>query len=252
MLSKSVLKSFVAGVLVAGAPVATGEILELTSTFSGGIYASGTTTPGFMNYYVGYAVPSTPIERRNYFIFDLTTVPGPVVSATLKLYLPGAPFFPSGFISSDPTEDYRVSGSAFAWTAYAEAFGGSATPPMLSAMFGTMGSGPAYGLVGVSGDDSGTDISISLSPAAITDINASLGSMFLVTGKLADIHPDAPGTPPAELLFAYTDIPDPMMAMPRLEIEYVPAPGAPALLCAGLVVMARRRRQAGSPSVSPS
>lgn len=242
MRVKTLIRTVGAIALLAGAPAASGEILELTSTFSGGIHASGTTTPGFMNYFVGYAVPSTPIERRNYFIFDLTAVPGPVVSATLKLYLPGAPFFPSGFISSDPTEDYRVSGSAFPWTAYAEAFGGSSTPPMLSAMFGTMGSGPAYGLVGVSGDDSGTDITIPLSPGAIIDINASLGSMFLVTGKLADIHPDAPGSPPAELLFAYTDIPDPLMAMPRLEIEYVPAPGGLALLCAGCVVMARRRR----------
>ncbi|MDX2131155.1 MAG: hypothetical protein SFY69_03770 [Planctomycetota bacterium] len=230
------------GTLGVGAPRATADSLELTSTFSGGIYADGTTSPGFMNYYVGYSFPSSPVERRNYFIFDVSSVPGPVVSAKLKLYLPGAPFFPSGYVSSDPTEEFRVSGSAFPWTAYAEAFGGTATPPMLAAMFGTMGSSDAYGLVGVSGDASGTDIVIDLSLAAVTAINASPDGKFLVTGKLADIHPGMPGTIPSELLFAYTDIPDPLMPMPRLEVEYVPAPRSMLVLGAGCLLARRRRR----------
>jgi hypothetical protein len=217
---------------------------DLLSTFSGGIHADGTTTPGFFNYYVGYSVPSTPIERRNYFIFDMAGLTTPVVSAKLKLFLPGGPSMASGFISSEPTEDYRISGSAFPWTAYADAFSGTAPPPLLGAMFGTMGAGPAYGLTTISVDDGGTDIVIDLSAAAIIDINASLGSKFLVTGRLPDIHPAAPGTPPSELVFAYTDIPDPLIPFPRLELTLVPAPGTCIPLAAvASVALWRRRRQ---------
>ncbi len=215
--------------------------VEVSSTFSGGLYASGTTTPGFMNYYVGYAVPSTPIERRNYFIFDLTGVSGEVASASLKLYLPGGSM-PSGYISSDATEDYRISGSAFAWTAFAEAFGGTAPPPMLAAMFGTMGVGPAYGVTTLSIDSGGMDVVIDLSPAAISAINLSLGSHFLVTGRLTDLHPLMPGTPPAELAFAYTDIPSATIPMPRLEMVMVPGPGGGVLIVIAVVCGVRRRR----------
>jgi len=216
--------------------------IELTSTFSSGIYDGGT-SPGFFNYYIGYSFPSTPSERRNYFIFDLAGVTTPVASATFKLFLPGGPLLPLGFISSDPTEDYRISGSGFSWTAFAEAFGGTASPAMLSAMFGTMGTGPAYGLTTISAADGGSDIVMTLSPAAIMAINASLGDHFLITGRLPDIHPSMPGMPPSELVFAYTDIPHPLMPFPRLELTFVPSPGAGGpLAVAGVLMLLRRRR----------
>lgn len=235
-------------VLGACAGASRADTLELSSTFSGGIHAGGATAPGFMNYYVGYSVPSTPVERRNYFIFDLTGLhagDGLVVSATLKLFLPGGPSMPLGFISSEPTEDYRVSGSGFHWTAFASAFGGTATPPMLDAMFGTMGTGAAYGLTTISSDHGGTDVEIALSGAAIAAINASLGDHFLVTGRLPDIHPGTPGTPPSELVFAYTDIPHPLMPMPRLEVVRVPGPaGGIVIAAAGGWLCMRRKRVA--------
>lgn len=228
--------------LAVAAPASASTVIS--STFSSGIYADGTTTPGFFNYYIGYSIPSTPIERRNYFIFDLSGVTIPVASAKFKLFLPGGPSLPSGFISSEPTEDYRISGSPYPWTAYATAFGGGASTPLLSGMFPTMGAGSPYGLTTISGDDSGTDIEIELSAAAIMDINASLGSMFLVTGRLSDIHPAMPGMPPSELVFAYTDIPHPLIPLPRLELTLVPAPGACAPLVAiGLAASVRRRRR---------
>ncbi|MBX3317044.1 MAG: hypothetical protein KF902_09315 [Phycisphaeraceae bacterium] len=215
--------------------------IEVSSSFSGGIYDGGLTTPGFFNYYVGYSFPSSPPERRNFFIFDLSDIDTPVTGARIKLFLPGGPTLPSGYISSDPVEFYRVSGSAFPWTAYVEAFGGTATGPMLSAMFSTMGgSASAYGVVGISIDDSGTDIIIELGGSAIADINAALGSAFLVTGRLTDIHPGAPGMPPSELVFAYTDIPHPLMPLPRLELDIIPAPHS--ILPLLPLILAPRRR----------
>lgn len=219
--------------------------IEISSSFSGGIY-DGATTPGFFNYYIGYSIPSTPSERRNYFIFDLAGVTTPVMSAKFKLFLPGGPTLPLGYISSEPTEDYRISGSGFHWTSFVGAFGGLATPPMLSAMFGTMGTGPAYGLTTISAADGGTDIVMDLSHAAIMDINASLGDHFLITGRLPDIHPSTPGMPPSELVFAYTDIPHPLMPLPRLELTFVPSPGAAGVLAVAIGVTAAQRRRRGS------
>lgn len=72
-----------------------------------------------------------------------------------------------------------------------------------------------------------------------------LGSMFLVTGRLSDIHPAMPGMPPSELVFAYTDIPHPLMPLPRLELTLV----SPSALRArrwwrsGLPPVRRRRRR---------
>lgn len=233
-------------VLSAGAAHADVTI-EVESSFSGGIWDGGITAPGFMNYFVGYSFPSTPVERRNYFIFDLTTLTDPalfVTGARLKLFLPGGPSLPSGYVSSDPTETYRVSGSPAPWTAFYDAFTGAATPAMLTAMFGTMGAlGPTtYGVTVVSADDSGTDVVIELAPGAVADINAVLGAHFLITGRLTDLHPDAPGTPPSELVFAYTDIPHPLMPLPRLELDVVPAPAGLLTLAPGLLLAGRRRR----------
>ncbi|MBX3410640.1 MAG: hypothetical protein KF859_12250 [Phycisphaeraceae bacterium] len=223
------------------------DVVEIESSFSGGIWEGGITAPHFMNYFVGYSFPSTPVERRNYFIFSLTDVSDTVTGARLKLFLPGpteaAPFLPSGYVSSDPTETYRVSGSAAPWWAFYEAFTGTATPAMLTAMFDTMGApSTEYGIVTVSPMAAGTDIVIELNAAAIGAINASLGSMFHITGRLTDIHPEAPGMPPSELLFAYTDIPHEFMAMPRLELDIIPTPSAAVPLLAALALRPRRRR----------
>ncbi len=225
--------------------------VEIESSFSGGIWEGGVTSPGLMNYFVGYSIPSTPVERRNYFLFNLADVTMPVTAARVKLFLPGGPGLPLGYVSSDPTEAYRISGSPFPWEAFYDAFHGTLGAGTLAAMFGTMGAlgSTTYGMTVVSMDDGGTDVVIELSPTAITAINAALGSFFVVTGRLTDLHPEAPGMPPSELVFAYTDIPHPLIPMPRLELDLIPSPGGAGVLAlAGFIACARRRRAPAAPS----
>ncbi len=220
-----------------------GDTVEIESTFSGGLYADGHHFPGFMNYYVGYAIPSSPIERRNYFVFDLTGVTGTVVSAKLKLYNPGDPdlFEPCGYISPDPTEDYLLTGSPFPWTAFADAFSGAPIPPAtISAMYGTLGTSMPFGVATISGDSCGSDVVIEFDGTGVAEVNDALGDHIAMGGRLTDLLPE-PGTPPAELAFAYTDIPNDFMPMPRLELEIVPEPGAALLLVLGAGVARRRR-----------
>ncbi|MBX3362654.1 MAG: hypothetical protein KF705_14620 [Phycisphaeraceae bacterium] len=71
-------------------PRAISQLPSVSSSFSGGIYDGGLTTPGFFNYYVGYSFPSSPPERRNFFIFDLSDIDAPVTGARIKLLLPAA------------------------------------------------------------------------------------------------------------------------------------------------------------------
>lgn len=216
--------------------IARGSPIVIESSFSGGIWDGGVTAPHFMNYFVGYSIPSTPVERRNYFLFNLADVDDMVVGARLKLFLPGP-----GFTSSDPTEDYRVSGSAAPWHAFYDAFTGVATPAMLEAMFDTMGApGAPYGTVTISPAEAGSDVVIELLPSALAAINASIGDMFVVTGRLTDLHIASPGIPPAELVFAHSNIPDDAMPFPRLELFMIPEPATAVLLMFGVAAVRRR------------
>lgn len=86
--------------------------------------------------------------------------------------------------------------------------------------------------------DATTDITITLSPAAVAAINAHLGGFFVMGGQVATLD----GTSPDELIFGYSDIPSPHMTEPRLSLTFIPGPGATGLFaCAGWAVTRRRR-----------
>ncbi len=226
------------------------DVLTIESTFSSGFKADGSYTPGFMNYYTGYSVPSTPVERRNWFIFDLSGVSEPIVSATLKLYMPGDPDHPGepcGYISPDPTEDYLVTTSTFHWTAFAEAFGMPLPPPMIVPLYESLGTGVPFALATVSGDACGSDVEMEVTPEGLAGLNAAIGDSIVVGGRLTDLL-DTPGTPPSELAFAYTDIPSPLMPFPRLEIVTVPEPATGILTAIGAALLAGGRRLGARPA----
>lgn len=222
---------------------ASADLLTIESTFSGGLHADGSYSPGFMNYYVGYSIPSTPIERRNYFVFDLGDVSESIVSAKLKLYLPGDPAHPGepcGYISPTATEDYLVTSSAFPWTSFADASGMMLPPPMIAALYGTLGTGFPFALATISADACGSDVVMEITPEGLAALNGSLGDAIVMGGRLTDLM-DVPGMPPSELVFAYTDIPSPILPLPRLEIETIPEPTTGALLLLGAAAIGVRR-----------
>ncbi|MBX3402890.1 MAG: hypothetical protein KF699_05690 [Phycisphaeraceae bacterium] len=234
-------------VLGASTASAPGSVIEIPSSISGGIHADGLFFESMLNYFVGYSHPSTPIERRNWFLFDLAGVGGPIVGGKLKLYLPGDHTLGevSGYLSSDPSEDYMISGTPVTPAAFWDmSLGlGVTTPAMAAAIFGTLGSGAPYGLTSINIDHSGSMVEITLTPHAIADLNASIGGHFVIGGRLLDIHPDMPDPLyPTELVFAYTTIPATGAPFPMLELEIIPAPGSAALLAIGGTLAARRRR----------
>ncbi|HRF59622.1 MAG TPA: PEP-CTERM sorting domain-containing protein [Fimbriimonadaceae bacterium] len=225
------------------------QAVEIEAYLTGVFFADGgvSNSPAFQNHAVGNTfVGSTPIaERRNFFLFDVSGASMPIVSATLKVYVPKFP--PDGgfgYISPDPTEDYLVTSTPFSPDDIA-------TPgipvPVASAMWGTFGTGTPYGLTTASVDSMGTDLVIPMSAAALIKLNeARLGSgKWAATGRLTTLAGHPPLTD--QLLFSFTDPTGavaPATVFPRLEYTMVPEPATLMAVGWGVFLVARRRRRA--------
>lgn len=236
----------IAGII---AVTASAHGIEISAYLSGNFGADGSVSnsPGFQNHYVGTTfIGSTPIpERRNFFLFDVSGVSAPIVSAKLKLYVPIAPPDSGmGYISVDPTEDYLVTGTPFTPAEIATA---GIPPGVAMAMFGTFGSGSAYALDTVSIDNLGEDLVMPLSTAALIDLNTArlTSGKWAATGRLTTL-----GTPPPpfadQLLFSFTDPTGAVAAttpFPRLEFETVPEPATLVAVGAGMACLLRLRNR---------
>ncbi len=150
--------------------------VEVDSIIASGL-TLGTVGPlGHMNYTAGkFAPPGVPpIERHNFFLFDLADIDAPVISAKLKLYLPGPPLPPDvvGLLSPDLAETYRISGTPYDPMFFHDVFLGPGGVPdfditleTVEMMFHTLGAAEdAYGSIDINADHVGTDVVIDINP----------------------------------------------------------------------------------------
>jgi hypothetical protein len=235
--------------VVAVASPASADEITVKSYLTGGFSADGTyaNSPAFQNYRVGHSPVTTVAERRNFFLFDLTTLPpmppGAILGGSLKLYVPhfapGVTIDPGdGYISPDPFEIYRLSATPFTPDEIAAPVH---TPASALAIYATLGMAPLAGEVAVSPADLGTFLDIPLTPGAIFAINSGMGSMKIALGgRLTTLS----FIPPDELVFGFTDLIGPHMKgkEPKLVLTIIPAPGAAGVLGWAGVVACRRRR----------
>lgn len=219
------------------------DVTTISSSLVGGYNAAGgyDNTFAFQNYFTGSTATGPQPDRRSFYIFSLPAVlPGPVVSASFIIRNPWLPFpggstGTPGYFSDDPFETFRLSDTPFS----AAAITSPHTVPEALAIWATLGSGTLYGTADVTPAPGPlADITITLSPAALTYINGHLGGFFVIGGQVATLD----GTSPDELIFGYSDIPSPHMIEPRLSLTFTPTPGPAAmLLCAASAAMRRRR-----------
>ncbi|MBX3416962.1 MAG: hypothetical protein KF851_05115 [Pirellulaceae bacterium] len=233
-------------------------VIERDAVITSVIYEPNELTPEHylfahhLNYNVGYYSPPgfAPHQRRNFFLFNLADIDSTIIGARLELFMPQ-----SGYSSPDPSELFRITSSAAPpWTFY-DAFLGlpSVTPAMIAAMYATLGTGTIYGEVDITPPEDeepweGYTVSIDFTAEGILALNSALSELFVIGGRLVDIHPESPGIPPSELVFAHTNVGagTPEVPMPKLILftTAVPEPSSGTLVILfSVVVLLRKRRE---------
>jgi hypothetical protein len=158
---------------------------------------------------------SNGVEVRNFFSFDLSSITETIFAAELAVA-------PAWLYSPDATETYEVH-------------------QMSSPTFADAGDGPTY----YSGEFPGTNIGVRmpLSEAAIADLNAARGGLFMTGGRIASLSGSA-----TQMLFdGYYE------PTARLILQtHAPEPGTWAMMLLGLpAAIWIRRRATTSPACRP-
>jgi hypothetical protein len=181
------------------------------------------------NYLTGWFAdfPPNQYELRSFFVFDLSAITDPIVSATFVATV-GLVRLPDG---SETLSLFDISSSLDAVT---NNTGGIAA-------FNDFGSGTSYGSRAFTPADAGflLPVAIGLNAAAISDLNAASG-LFGIGGALTSIV----GVD-SQLVFGSTG---PSDSLSRLVLEtapQVPEPSSLVLLgtCVAALALRRRRRQ---------
>jgi hypothetical protein len=205
--------------------------VAIPSADAGWYDETGFHDPSNLNYVAGacFAIGSCstvqPLEYRNFFVFDLTSVVTPVAAATLRLSNP-----PGGYISPDASETYTVTDVS---TSIASLVGGTGG----LAAFTDLGSGAVYGSLMMTAADNGTVVSIVFSPAGLAAINGALGGTFAVGGFVTTI---GGGFPFTELVFGSSGS---LSDTRELDLTLVPEPSSMLLLASGVLALSLRHRQ---------
>ncbi len=277
-------RSAIAAIVIFLPALLQADMVTLDATDSGFVTALGgsskgdgtLTAPATFNYSVGQAehfddgALGSPLAftlRKNYFVFDLTTVTVPITSASLMVYMgpdtpPDFPGGEHGYESLDPFEDFAIlettdPGASLGIIADLltgnlsvgpSAFDDASDPLVLAAkdLYGILGDGVPLALITTTPDDDDTFLSIDFSPAGLTYLNMFLGGPVVLAGEL----PTVGASDTTELIFGFTG-PDLLggttpTLVPKLKLTTVPEPsGCLIVFVLALVGFVFQRRRAG-------
>jgi hypothetical protein len=219
-----------AGVCLAGTSRAT--IITINATDRGQYDDSGSHTPSNLNYVVGDDEDESYILHRNFFVFDLSGVTQPIVSAQLSLYNPYIDEFNTGYDSTDATETYAVYDVSTGIASLTDGTAGVGA-------YTDLGSGTSYGSYVASAADNGTFVTFSLNAAGLSALNSATG-LFAIGGALTTL--DAFNN--IEYLFGFSgnNLADTQLILETASASGVPEPSVIALLGFGGLLLWKRRQ----------
>ncbi|MCC6492889.1 MAG: hypothetical protein IT424_07695 [Pirellulales bacterium] len=213
--------------------------------------------PGF------YSSMLAPMDRKNYFVFDLTGIPAAITSATIALYAgpavpPPFPMGTHGYESLDPVEVYGLAATSDMAGALADAaalkLGNAVGPsefdgpgdPLIGvavALYAKLAAGPVpLAAKTFSPLDDGTVAVLPFSPDGVMFLNSFAGGPIILGGKVITAMP--PATPQSLFGFTGPDIDEGGPLIPMLEVTFIPEPAGATLAMIGLAVAAVFRRTA--------
>jgi hypothetical protein len=182
-------------ILAAAAVSAVAQDVILEAVDSGKYDWQGDHSPSNTYYPAGDNAAAGYNELRDFFVFDLSGVAGPVVGATLELYNPSNPPDPgNGYRSPDPFETYAL------WEVVTDVSTLTAGGSGLIGIFDDLGGGTAYGQVEMSVADNGTMVSIPLNDSAKASIAAAAGGPWALGGAVMTLDGTA-----LQLVFGYAN-----------------------------------------------
>ncbi|HTL48668.1 MAG TPA: PEP-CTERM sorting domain-containing protein [Verrucomicrobiae bacterium] len=214
------LISFIA--VLSAAQTAHAASVTLDAVYSGWYLDNGSHTNSNLNYLTG-SCPTVPCttnggEHRGFFIFDLTSVTDPIVSATLSLFNPD-------YTSGDTTEtldiyDVSTDPVTLAQTAVGQ-----------TGYFDDLGTGVKYGSTSVSNADDGQAVLIPLNAGALLDLNNASG-YFAFGARLSTLQDST-----LQYLFGNSSGTSPRKLLLETQDAVVPSPSVPepsSILLAGM------------------
>lgn len=270
---------------LASATTAHAGIAALLATDSGFVTETGgtdkfdgTISPATGNYSVGYEVACPggglcaggfiPMQRKNYFVFDLGIVTGPITGATLKLFSPIG-----GYESTDASETFVIGAtdpsSVSTILSLIDGIGSVTGPGDVAPLIGdavalytgladSLGMGAALGdpvpapLPGIvaeaivtAADDGLPEIDIAFTPFGIGYLNdiLALGTDLVLGGAVPTA---VPPSPLPQSLFGFTSagtLPAPTLVLDFEPASTIPEPGSLSVLAMGLGATALWRRK---------
>lgn len=278
------------GALLFVAPAQSATV-SLTADSSGFVTSAGGSSnfdalgapDALSNYSAGWEVhfgdgalgsPTVAMQRKNYFVFDLSSVTGPITSATLSLFNPIG-----GYESTDASETYEIGatapGAVPAVLSDLTAIAGVAfttevddpcpTDPLICIAAGLFTSlGDSLGPLPPGAPDPGKSVLASAVMTAASDgtivdlvftsigidyLNLFAGSTVVLAGGVstaADGAPSGPGVVP-QSVFGFTGLSTTGPTPPALDIEFsvVPLPAGIWLLGSALGLLGWIRRRSG-------
>lgn len=172
--------------IISAAAPAAAQDLVLEAVDSGNYDMDGDHSSGNTYYPAGDIAASGFSELRNFFVFDLSAVMGPVLGATLELYNPSdPPDAGDGYRSPDPFETYSL------WEVVTDVSTLTAGGSGLTGIFDDLGGGTAFGTIDMTEADNGTVVAIALNHNAEASIEAAAGGLWAVGGAVMTLD----GTP---------------------------------------------------------